>query len=104
MLVPGVVGEHGSHGRLVLGPDDDHGTALVDEWTAEKDEAAIDEAVRVLRPGGRLAIGDLLHTNRYRGRLEELGMTDVERRSLGWRMWLGAPFFPTRLVTATKPI
>lgn len=67
-------------------------------------QAAIDEAVRVLRPGGRLAIGDLLHTNRYRGRLEELGMTDVERRSLGWRMWLGAPFFPTRLVTATKPI
>ncbi|WP_433663838.1 class I SAM-dependent methyltransferase [Nocardia sp. CA-128927] len=64
--------------------------------------AALDEAVRVLRPGGRLAIADLLSTNRYRAHLRELGLTDVGRRNLGWRMWWGAPWFPTRLVTATK--
>jgi arsenite methyltransferase len=64
--------------------------------------AAIDEAVRVLRPGGRLAIADLWSTNRHRARLQELGLTDVRRRNLGWRMWWGGPWFPTRLVTATK--
>jgi arsenite methyltransferase len=66
--------------------------------------AAIDEAVRVLRPGGRLAIADLWATNRHRARLQELGLTDVRRRNLGWRMWWGGPWFPTRLVTATKNI
>jgi SAM-dependent methyltransferase len=64
--------------------------------------AAIDEAVRVLRPGGRLAIADPLATNRYRTRLRELGLADVRRRNLGWRMWWGGPFLATRLVTATK--
>ena len=65
-------------------------------------QAAIDEAVRVLRPGGRLAIADPLATNRYRTRLRELGLADVRRRNLGWRMWWGGPFLATRLVTATK--
>lgn len=64
--------------------------------------AAIDEAVRVLRPGGRLAIADLRATNRHRARLQELGLTGVERRNLGWRMWWGGPWFPTWLVTAAK--
>jgi arsenite methyltransferase len=64
--------------------------------------AAIDEAVRVLRPGGRLAIADLWATNHHRARLEELGLSDVRRRNLGWRMWWGGPFLSTRLVTATK--
>jgi arsenite methyltransferase len=36
-------------------------------------------------------------------RLAALGMLDVERRRLGWRMWWGGPWAPTRLVTATKP-
>jgi arsenite methyltransferase len=66
--------------------------------------AAIDEAVRVLRPGGRLAIADLLATNRHSARLRELGLTDVRRRNLGWRMWWGGPFLATRLVTATKQV
>jgi ubiquinone/menaquinone biosynthesis C-methylase UbiE len=64
---------------------------------------AIDEAVRVLRPGGRLALADMKYTDRQVRRLSELGMLDVERRSLGWRMWWGGPWAPTRLVTATKP-
>jgi arsenite methyltransferase len=64
--------------------------------------AAIDEAVRVLRPGGRLAIADLWATNRHREYLHKLGLTDIQRRNLGWRMWWGGPWLPTRLVTATK--
>ena len=64
--------------------------------------AAIDEAVRVLRPGGRLAIADLWATSQHYARLRELALSDIQRRNLGWRMWWGGPWFPTRLLTATK--
>ena len=66
-------------------------------------DKAIDEAVRVLRPGGRLVLADIQATRRYRERLLALGQRDVERRSLGWRLWWGGPWMPTYLVTATKP-
>ena len=66
--------------------------------------AAIDEAVRVLRPGGRLAIADISAVNGYRDRLAELGLADVEVRPLGWPMWWGGPWLSTHLVTATKPV
>jgi arsenite methyltransferase len=64
---------------------------------------AIDEAARVLRPGGRLLVADLLGTDAYAKRLDELGMTDVRRRNLGWRMWWSGPWRATWLVSATKP-
>lgn len=64
--------------------------------------AAIDEAVRVLRPGGRLRIVDIGFTKRYAARLRELGVEDVRRRNLGWRFWWGGPWFPTHLVSGTK--
>jgi arsenite methyltransferase len=64
---------------------------------------ALDEAVRVLRPGGRLAIADLWETRQHAARLRELGWPDVQRRNLGWRTWYGGPWFSTRLVTARKP-
>ena len=60
-------------------------------------EKAISEAVRVLRPGGRLLIVDVRATRQYQVQLARLGMDDVARRGLGW--W----FQPARLVTATKP-
>jgi arsenite methyltransferase len=66
-------------------------------------EKVIEEAVRVLRPGGRLMIADLWGTRRYRAHLAKLGLSDVARRSLGWRMWWSGPWLPTFLVTATKP-
>jgi arsenite methyltransferase len=64
---------------------------------------ALAEAVRVLRPGGRLAIADLWETRRHAADLRKLGWRNVRRRNLGWRMWYGGPWFSTRLVTATKP-
>jgi ubiquinone/menaquinone biosynthesis C-methylase UbiE len=61
-------------------------------------EKAIDEAVRVLRPGGRLMIGDVRGTRHYEGRLAQVGMRDVSRRRVGWRFGTPIP-----IVTATKP-
>jgi arsenite methyltransferase len=63
---------------------------------------AVDEAARVLRPGGRLLIADLRSTKAYAARLGSLGLIDVRRRGLGWRMWWGGPWGATHLVTATK--
>jgi SAM-dependent methyltransferase len=60
-------------------------------------EKAISEAVRVLRPGGRLLIVDVRGTRQHQAQLAKLGMYDVARRGLGWWSW------PARLVTATKP-
>jgi arsenite methyltransferase len=65
--------------------------------------SAIDEAVRVLRPGGRVVIADLGFTRLYARRLRQRGMADVRRKDLGWRAWWGLPFLRTHAVTATKP-
>jgi ubiquinone/menaquinone biosynthesis C-methylase UbiE len=66
-------------------------------------EKAIDEAVRVLRPGGRLMIADVRGTRHHRAQLARIGMSTVTRHRLGWRFWWGGPWAATRLVTATKP-
>ncbi|MEO5799332.1 MAG: class I SAM-dependent methyltransferase [Gemmatimonadales bacterium] len=66
-------------------------------------EKAIDEAVRVLRPGGRLMIADIRATGQYQARLATIGMRDVARRGLGWRFWWSGPWAVTGIVTATKP-
>jgi arsenite methyltransferase len=64
---------------------------------------SIDEAVQVLKPGGRLLIADFRTTEHYAERLRHLGLTSVAQRGLGWRFWYGGPWGATRLVSATKP-
>ena len=65
--------------------------------------AAIDEAVRVLRAGGRIILADLGFTQLYAARLGQRGMANVKRQDLGWPAWWGLPCFRTHAVTATKP-
>jgi arsenite methyltransferase len=62
---------------------------------------AVDEALRVLRPGGRLVIADISATKAYAAHLSARGVPP-QRRPLGWRMWWGGPWLPTALVTAVK--
>ena len=64
---------------------------------------AVSEAVRVLRPGGRLLIADVRSTREYQEELARLGMNDIIRRRAGRQFWRGGPWAMTRLVTATKP-
>jgi arsenite methyltransferase len=64
---------------------------------------AINEAVRVLKPGGKLIIADFRETQRYAERLRELGMAQVSRRVLDWHFWYGGPWGATKLVSARKP-
>jgi arsenite methyltransferase len=65
---------------------------------------AITEAVRVLKPSGRIIIVDFQATTPdYVTRLQELGMENMNTRSLDWRFWYGGPWASAKLVIARKP-
>lgn len=64
---------------------------------------AIDEALRVLRPGGRLVIADIRSVKQYGEHLRSSGAADVSVRNLGVGFWYAGPWQATSAVTATKP-
>ena len=64
---------------------------------------AIDEAWRVLEPGGRLLVLDISKIREYERRLAELGAADLTARGTGWRVWWSGPWMASTTLTATKP-
>jgi ubiquinone/menaquinone biosynthesis C-methylase UbiE len=83
------------------------GLALHNIPTADQRRQAVREIVRVLKPGGQLALIDIQYTGDYARVLGECAMSDVKRWPSGWLTWPVMAFTfgavrPYR-VTARKP-
>lgn len=64
---------------------------------------AIDEAIRVLAPRGRLVIADIRATGACAERMRAAGLDDVRVAGAGPGFWFSGPWQGVKVVTATKP-
>ncbi len=64
---------------------------------------AVDEAIRVLAPGGRIVIADIRHTADYAQRLRDAGFAEIGTTGAGPDFWFSGPWQGVKVVTATKP-
>ncbi len=71
--------------------------ALHEAGESDVRDQLLREMVRVLKPGGRMAIFDVLHTGDYAETLRSIGAQNVELSPLSW-YWC----MPTRTVTVRK--
>jgi SAM-dependent methyltransferase len=67
---------------------------------ADGRKRALDEILRVLKPGGTALLADFRFTGDYAAHLAAGAETST--RNLGWRFWYGGPHAATRLVTMRK--
>lgn len=68
--------------------------------SADRDQA-VAEMARVLKPGGRLVLVDIMHIERYAKALTDV-LANLECRGLGFNYWYGGPWMSARVVTGTR--
>lgn len=64
-------------------------------------DQAVAEIARVLKPGGRLVLVDIMHVDDYAKALAD-AMANLECRGLGFNYWYGGPWMSARIVTGTR--
>ncbi|MCF6166232.1 hypothetical protein LROSL1_2454 [Furfurilactobacillus rossiae] len=70
---------------------------------AAQRKIALSEAVRTLKPGGRLVIVDTNHNDReYKAALQDLGLKDIELKSAGFNGWWSGPWMSSYVIQGIK--
>lgn len=70
--------------------------------TADGRRTAVQEAARVLAPGGRLLIVDIQRTEEYAAELRALGLRVTGPTRLGWRAWWTGPWMAATALDAAR--